>query len=181
MLKRSLFSFAVFMLAVRTTAAAGNLFGCIPCLSPGCADTSCSDGCCPDVSCCAPSACSDNGCGESCGESCGADCGALFGNLNCDCLSGLTSVIKKSDHCFDDFISTMTNPVFFEDPRTLTEARVIFVNHNLPGALGGSSAQLYAVQLRFAINEDVSIIATKDGYMVSDNPLLNPDYSSMSQ
>lgn len=173
MLKRSLFSLAVFMLAVRTTAAAGNLFGCIPCLSPGCADTSCSDGCCPDVSCCAPSACSDNGCGESCGESCGADCGALFGNLNCDCLSGLTSVIKKSDHCFDDFISPMTNPVFFEDPRTLTEARMIFVNHNLPGALGGSSAQLYAVQLRFAINEDVSIIATKDGYMVSDNPLLN--------
>ena len=141
-----------------------------------------------DVPSCVPTACSDHGCGEtcgdlcgeSCGESCGAGCANLFGNLNGSCLSGLTSVIKKSDHCFDDFISPMTNPVFFEDPRTLTEARIIFVNHNLPNALGGRSAQLYATQLRFAINEDVSIIATKDGYLVSDNPLLNDGWADIA-
>ncbi|MEZ6035365.1 MAG: hypothetical protein R3C17_19905 [Planctomycetaceae bacterium] len=74
----------------------------------------------------------------------------------------------------------MTNPVFFEDPRTLTEARMIFVNHNLPGSLGGKSAQLYATQLRFAINEDVSIIATKDGFLVSDNPLMNDGWADIA-
>lgn len=74
----------------------------------------------------------------------------------------------------------MTNPVFFEDPRTLTEARMIFVNHNVPTALGGSSAQLYATQLRFALNEDVSIIATKDGYMVSENELIQDGWMNIA-
>jgi hypothetical protein len=180
MVKRSLCALGVFLLAMQTSSAAMNLFGCIPCMSNGCADTSCSDGCCPDASCCAPAGCADTGCGESCGESCGSGCAALFGNLNGSCLSGLTSIIKKSDHCFDDFISPMTNPVFFEDPRTLTEARIIFVNQNIPGALGGSSAQLYATQLRFAINEDVSLIATKDGYLVSDNALLNDGWADIA-
>jgi hypothetical protein len=92
----------------------------------------------------------------------------------------LTGLIKKSDHSFDDFISPMTNPLFFEDPRTLTEARLIFANHRVPGGLGGGSAQLYAMQLRAAINEDVSIIATKDGYIVSDTPLLNDGWADIS-
>ena len=45
----------------------------------------------------------------------------------------------------------MTNPVFFEDPRTLTEARMIFFQHKVPAAAGGGDVQLYAVQLRAAL------------------------------
>ncbi len=33
----------------------------------------------------------------------------------------------QSDHCFDSFISPVSNPVYFEDPRTLTELRPIFI------------------------------------------------------
>ncbi len=84
----------------------------------------------------------------------------------------LFGVFASSDHRFDDFISPMTNPFFFEDPRTLTEARFIFVNHRLPNSLGGDSLQLFAMQVRAALTERLSIIATKDGYFTTGNSTL---------
>jgi hypothetical protein len=69
----------------------------------------------------------------------------------------------------------MTNPVYFEDPRNLTEARVIFLNNQVPGAvLGGGPVQLLATQLRAALTERLSVIATKDGYIFAgdDSPPL---------
>lgn len=133
-------------------------------------DPSCTDSCCqyPDV--CAEA------CGDGCGDACGESCCSLFG----DCGGGIAGLIKKSDHCFDDFISPMTNPVFFEDPRTLTEARLIYANHNLPNALGGNNVQIVAMQLRGAITDDLSIIATKDGYIISDNPLLDDGWADVA-
>lgn len=91
---------------------------------------------------------------ESCNDGCGG----------CDRLLGF---IAPSDHCLCDFISPITNPVYFEDPRTLTEARVIFINHTLPGVapLAGGDVQLLAMQLRAALTEDLSLIATKDGFI----------------
>lgn len=78
----------------------------------------------------------------------------------------LLGVFVPSDTRFLDFISPMTNPVYFEDPRNLTEARTIFLNHQIPGnVLGGGGVQLLAVQLRAAVTKRLSIIATKDGYV----------------
>ena len=89
------------------------------------------------------------------------------------CQQGiLCGLIKPSDHCFDSFISPMTNPVFFEDPRQLTEVRGIFLNHKVPLAAGGGDVQLYAAQARARITDRFSIIATKDGYVVSQNPVI---------
>ncbi|MCA8993350.1 MAG: hypothetical protein KDA88_15285 [Planctomycetaceae bacterium] len=88
--------------------------------------------------------------------------------------------VQRTDGDFNGFISPMTNPVFFEDPRNLTEARIIFANQNVPGALGGGNAQLYAMQLRAALTEDLSFIATKDGFIVSDNPLINDGWADLS-
>lgn len=67
----------------------------------------------------------------------------------------------------------MSNFIFFEDPRTLTEARAIFFDHKLPNRVGdlnlpGGNVQLYAVQLRFALTERLSLIAVKDGFIVAD-------------
>ncbi len=83
---------------------------------------------------------------EACGDCCdiGADCGEGSGDK---CLGWL----KQSDHRLDDFISPMTNPVFFEDSRTLTEARMIFLNHALTASLGGQNVQVCAMQLRAAL------------------------------
>ncbi len=123
------------------------------------------------------------GTGHGCGA--GGD-GCLFGSDGCNdfgqsccaggcdrCLFG--RILKPSDHCFDDFISPMSNFIFFEDPRTLTEARAIFFHHELPDQIApgipGGRVQLYALQLRFALTERLSVIAVKDGFIVTD---INP-------
>ncbi len=54
-------------------------------------------------------------------------------NPCCECNSccnswSLGDLLLPSDECYKDFISPMTNPVFFEDPRMLTEARLIYLN-----------------------------------------------------
>ncbi len=157
MLKKSL-SILVLTLMSGQTAFGGELFG------HSLSSQECGDQC--------ADTCTDP-CGEAVG--CGEGCGALFG----DC-GGITSLLKKSDHCFDDFISPMTNPVFFEDPRTLTEARFIYLNHQLPAALGGKQVQLFAMQVRAALTEELSIIATKDGYAVSDSPLVRDGWADVS-
>lgn len=107
-----------------------------------------------------------------------------FTNFECpptdECPSKLFGFIAPSDDQFDGFISPMSNPVYFEDPRTVTEARVIFANHNLPHALGSGSVQLLAMQLRAALTEDLSLIATKDGFFISDSPLLNDGFADVN-
>ncbi len=106
----------------------------------------------------------------------------LFGDSGCDAYGGccgkpkLLGLFTASDCRFTDFISPMTNPVYFEDPRNLTEARVIFLNHQIPGSvLGGGDVQLLATQFRAAITDRLSIIATKDGYVFAgpDAPPIN--------
>lgn len=71
----------------------------------------------------------------------------------------------------ENAISPVTNPVFFEDPQVRSEVRAIFMHHNIDDDFitQGGDAQLYAVQLRWAITERLAIIATKDGY-VDFNP-----------
>jgi hypothetical protein len=114
----------------------------------------------------------------------GCDSGDCCDSFGCDDgLLGL-GLIKKSEMCYDDFISPMTNPVYFEDPRQLTEARAIFINHKLPyfNAISapGGRIQLYAIQLRARLTENLSLIAVKDGYVVSQSPLLDDGWGDLS-
>ena len=88
--------------------------------------------------------------------------------------------LRPSERCFDNFISPISNPVFFEDPRNLTEARFIFLNHRVPDAAGGEDVQLFALQLRASLSDNVSLIATKDGYITSSNPLVDDGWADLS-
>lgn len=117
----------------------------------------CEAGCddCGSAGCC--------GCGSGCGSGC-----RLFG------------VFAPSDHCFDDFISPMTNPVFFEDPRTLTEARYIFLHQRIPPALGADTFQVHAFQVRAALTDRWSLVANKNGFIVSQSPLADDGWSDLS-
>lgn len=74
-------------------------------------------------------------------------------------------------------IAPVTNPIFFEDAQIRTEIRPIFVHHRIDDAfLGGGDAQLYALQLRYALTDRLALIATQDGYMdVNNDALANPD------
>jgi len=131
----------------------------------------------------------DSGCvTAACDLGCDAGFGDAFGGcdgIGCDgcdacslgCLGDgcrgsefLGGLIKPSDRCFDDFISPMINFVHFEDPRTLTEIRPIFVNHWVPDTIGngiaaGGTIQLLAMQFRVALTERLSLIGVKDGYI----------------
>lgn len=70
----------------------------------------------------------------------------------------------------DMAISPVLNPVFFEDPTIRTEVRPIFMHHNIGNqfATGGGDIQLYAAQIRWAVNDRLAIIARKDGYVTAD-------------
>lgn len=131
-------------------------------------------------------------CGDGCAEGCGESCCGLFGcpELSLFGSSGCSGLIQHSEPCFNDFISPMINFVFFEDPRTVTELRPIFVHHNVPNVIGagvpaGGSVQLYAMQFRVALTDRLSLIAVKDGYIVDDtggalNGLLGDGWSSVT-
>jgi hypothetical protein len=73
---------------------------------------------------------------------------------------------------FTDMISPVTNPVNFEDPRAITEARLIYAFHELDNDFitQGGDIQIMALQLRWALTDRFAIIATKDGYIWT-----NPD------
>jgi len=72
----------------------------------------------------------------------------------------------ESDHAFPGFVGPITNPILTKDPRSLTEARVLFINNEIdPGnPLGPGDFQVYAMELRLALTDRLTIIADKDGY-----------------
>ncbi len=74
-------------------------------------------------------------------------------------------------------IAPVANPIFFEDAIIRSEIRPIFAYHNIDsGFLGGGDAQLYAVQIRYAITDRLALIATQDGYFQINNDAIgNPD------
>ena len=86
---------------------------------------------------------------------------ALFsfgvGSVNADPLSRIASPVS--------------NPVNFEDPRIESNIRPIFAYHSINDnfVTGGGDVQIYALQLRYAINDRLAVIATKDG-LVDLNP-----------
>lgn len=72
----------------------------------------------------------------------------------------------ESDHAFDSFIGPISNPVLSKDPRSLTEARFLYVSNWIPGEnpLGSGDVQIYGMQVRLALTERLTLIADKDGY-----------------
>lgn len=112
----------------------------------------------------------DIGC---CSQGCGRAC----------CCCGkprLLGLIAPSDPCFSGFVSPMTNPVYFEDPRTLTEARFFFLRHKVPQPAGGGNIRVIAMQMRAALTKRLSLIATKDGFMMSNNALINDGWGDVA-
>lgn len=84
----------------------------------------------------------------------------------CDSFNGRRRFLGllPSDHCFDRFVSPLSNPFFFEDPRSLTEVRGIFIDNSLPSDVGNGDFQLYAAQIRGRVTDRVSIIAPRLGF-----------------
>ncbi len=82
----------------------------------------------------------------------------------------------ESDHCFDSFASPVSNPFYFEDPRSLTEVRPIFLYQSIPSSnpvYRGGNAEYYGVQARVAVTDQLSFVMNKLGGVT-----INPGGSS---
>jgi hypothetical protein len=89
-------------------------------------------------------------------------------------ISFCSNFVFAEENRIDQMISPAFHPVTFEDPRALSEARLLYVYHNLDDKFvtEGGNAQVYALQLRYALTDRLSVIATKDGY-IDFNPKAN--------
>jgi hypothetical protein len=73
----------------------------------------------------------------------------------------------------DHTISPVSNPILFEDPKINSEVHPVYMWHFLPDTFTynggkaplGGQVQVSALQLRYAVNDRLAIIATKDGYI----------------
>ncbi len=90
-----------------------------------------------------------------------------------------------SDDAFAQARRPISNPTLFDLALPTTNVHPIFLNHTLPDRISagggsvplGGDVQLYALQFEVALNERLSIVATKDGYvnMNFDNTLEDSD------
>jgi hypothetical protein len=72
----------------------------------------------------------------------------------------------RSDHLFDGFISPVSNPFLFEDPRSLTELRPIFIYQGIPGRqpdFQGGHISYFGTQARVAFTDRWSLVVNKFG------------------
>jgi hypothetical protein len=73
----------------------------------------------------------------------------------------------KCDHGFDGFISPVTNPFLFEDPRALTELRPIFFYQKIPSgnyAFSGGNIPFFGLQARLAVTDRFSLTLNRFGF-----------------
>ncbi|QDU79683.1 hypothetical protein Pla110_13970 [Polystyrenella longa] len=119
------------------------------------------------------------GCGIDCGSGCGLSSGCECG-IDCDCNKKFMGCLQSTPCGWSDFISPITNPVFFEDPRTLSEARFMYINHKTPRNIGSSTIQVAALQVRAALTDRLSLIATKDGFIMSDFALVDDGWADIA-
>ncbi len=94
--------------------------------------------------------------------------------FNCGSHASPAAGLFKSDHfCDDSLISPVTNPFFFEDPRSLTEIKPLFMIQEAPKAHGGGNAEFFGIQGRLALTEQFSLVINKLGFVS-----LNPDQAN---
>lgn len=94
------------------------------------------------------------------------------------CLTADNRTLFESDHCLDRLATPVTNPFLFEDPRSLTEIRPIFLWQTIPNGasvLQGGNAYFYGVQARVSLTDWLSFTLNKLGGVSinSDNQALN--------
>ncbi len=90
-----------------------------------------------------------------------------------------TQHLFESDHSFDGFISPVTNPFYFEDPRSLTELRPIFIYQGAPtknAIFHGGDIEFFGLQGRLAITDWFSIVVNEVGFISSEPHNGTPDF-----
>src|SRR5262245_9548184 len=89
----------------------------------------------------------------------------------------------QSDHGFDELASPVTNPLLFEDPRSLTELRPIFINQGAPSSNSvwrGGQVNYLGLQGRLALTERLSVVFNEIGWIWLDPNGDVPGFASHS-
>lgn len=73
----------------------------------------------------------------------------------------------KGDTDFPRFIYPVSNPIFSKDPRATTHIRGLYIHNTIPSdsPLGGGNFDAAAAQVNVAVNDRLTILADKDGYL----------------
>lgn len=93
----------------------------------------------------------------------------------------------RSDTAFETFVSPVTNPFLFEDPRSLTEIRPIFIYQRIPNnepIFNGGNLTYIGVQGRLALTNRFSLVVHKfggQGINPSSNININSDSFGLSE
>ncbi|MEP2776822.1 MAG: hypothetical protein ABJQ29_11550 [Luteolibacter sp.] len=90
--------------------------------------------------------------------------------------TSMAGVSVQQDEPFATVRRPISNPTLFDLALPTTNVHPIYMHHNLPstvnttlGNLGmGGDVEVYALQFEIALNERLSIVATKDGYVDID-------------
>jgi hypothetical protein len=72
----------------------------------------------------------------------------------------------ESDHGFDVFSSPVSNPFLFEDPRSLTELRPLFIHEGSStknAVFHGGDVDYFGLQARLALTERLSVVMSEFG------------------
>lgn len=87
-------------------------------------------------------------------------------------VSGVTLLVgarpaQSETSRLDQMIAPAFHQVNFEDPRTLSELRVIYAYHDVSNDFPApvSTVNIWAAQVRAALTDNLSLIATKDGWV----------------
>ncbi|MEO8614167.1 MAG: hypothetical protein ABI600_03420, partial [Luteolibacter sp.] len=89
----------------------------------------------------------------------------------------LDTKVTASGDAFENARRPISNPTLFDLALPTTNVHPLFIYHGLPDNIDttagrlplGGDVEVYALQLEYAINNRLSIVATKDGY-VDMNP-----------
>jgi len=74
----------------------------------------------------------------------------------------------ESDHGFDVLSSPVSNPFLFEDPRSLTEIRPLFIHEGSStknAAFHGGDVDYFGFQARLALTERLSVVMSELGFI----------------
>ncbi len=101
-----------------------------------------------------------------------------FGLLSSFVFAGSPAAVAPASDGFGQARRPISNPTLFDLALPTTNLHPIFVYHSLPdhvsSTLGklpvGGDVEVYAVQFEYALNDRLSIVASKDGYVD-----MNPD------
>lgn len=91
---------------------------------------------------------------------------ALAAAIAATVVAGMGASAAEDPYQGMAYVPAVTNPTFNESPFVTTEIRPIYIHHDIPDSFAGNgnSADVIAVQARYAITDRLAFIATKDGY-----------------